>query len=159
MLIFCSIFGQVIFAELQGSPDMDISGWNIAGAAYTGDTGGDTDNFNNELILTEAVNSTSGAIFYSEPIDLGTCNQWNVKFDFRMYEGSAADGIAFCFLDVGRELIMANGITYNNCGGKKIQIYSGPGIIDAQALIMWEAHYGSPDYSIALLSTYNLTAN
>ena len=146
MLIFSSSysFSQVIFAELQGSPDMDISGWNLAGAAYTGDTDGDPDNFNNELILTNAVNSTSGAIFYSESIDLGTCNQWNVKFDFRMYEGSAADGIAFCFLDVPPTGFVsgggvgipstANGIkvvldTYNNCGGPNpgIQIYSGPG--------------------------------
>ena len=55
MLIFSSSysFSQVIFAELQGSPDMDISGWNLAGAAYAGDTDGDPDNFNNELILTE----------------------------------------------------------------------------------------------------------
>ena len=164
ILIFCSSYSisQVIFAELQGSPDMDITGWNIAGAAYTGDTGGDTDNFNNELILTDAVNSTSGAIFYSEPIDLGTCNQWNVKFDFRMYEGSAADGIAFCFLDVPPTGFVsgggvgipstANGIkvvldTYNNCGGPNpgIQIYTV--VLDimnvfqeSQALIMWEAH-------------------
>ncbi len=137
-------FTQVIFAELQGNPDMITTGWNITGAAYTGDTGGDADNFNNELILTDAVNSTSGAIFYSEPIDLGTCNQWNVKFDFRMFEGSAADGIAFCFLDVPPTGFVsgggvgipstANGIkvildTYNNCGGPNpgIQIYSGPG--------------------------------
>lgn len=137
-------FTQVIFAELQGNPDMITTGWNITGAAYTGDTGGDADNFNNELILTDAVNSTSGAIFYSQPIDLGTCNQWNVKFDFRMFEGSAADGIAFCFLDVPPTGFVsgggvgipstANGIkvildTYNNCGGPNpgIQIYSGPG--------------------------------
>ena len=146
IVALCSnnLFTQVIFAELQGVPDMITTGWNITGAAYTGDTGGDADNFNNELILTDAVNTTSGAIFYSEPIDLGTCNQWNVKFDFRMFEGSAADGIAFCFLDVPPTGFVtgggvgipstANGIkvildTYNNCGGPNpgIQIYSGPG--------------------------------
>ena len=72
MLIFSSSysFSQVIFMELQGSPDMDISGWNLAGAKfYTGDTDGDPDNFNNLFILTNAVNS-NGAIFYSESIDL-----------------------------------------------------------------------------------------
>jgi len=123
---------------------MNTTGWNLAGAAYTGDTGGDADAFNNELILTDNVGNTSGAIFYSQPIDLGTCNQWNVQFDFRMFEGTAADGIAFCFLDVPPTGFVAgggvgipstaNGIkvvldTYNNCGGPNpgIQIYSGPG--------------------------------
>ena len=135
---------QIIFAELQGSPIMNTAGWNLAGAAYTGDTGGDADAFNNELILTDNVGSSSGAIFYSQPIDLGTCNQWNVQFDFRMFDGTAADGIAFCFLDVPPAGFVtgggvgipstANGIkvvldTYNNCGGPNpgIQIYSGPG--------------------------------
>lgn len=180
MLIFSSSYSvsQVIFAELQGSPDMDISGWNLAGAAYTGDTDGDPDNFNNELILTDAVNSTSGAIFYSESIDLGTCNQWNVKFDFRMYEGSAADGIAFCFLDVPPTGFVsgggvgipstANGIkvvldTYNNCGGPNpgIQIYSGPGYNECIPGITSIDNVGgtlsflrSPDYSTAEIS-YN----
>lgn len=139
-----SVMSQFIFAELQGSPDMVTTNWNLTGAAYTGDTGGDADNFGNELILTDAINSSSGAAFYSQPIDLGTCNQWNVKFDFRMFEGSAADGIAFCFLDVPPTGFVsgggvgipstANGIkvildTYNNCGGPNpgIQVYSGPG--------------------------------
>ena len=139
-----ALMSQFIFAELQGSPSMVTTNWNLTGAAYTGDTGGDVDNFSNELILTDAINSSSGAAFYSQAIDLGTCNQWNVKFDFRMFEGSAADGIAFCFLDVPPTGFVsgggvgipstANGIkvildTYNNCGGPNpgIQIYSGPG--------------------------------
>ena len=147
LILICSnqyYNSQIIFAELQGSPLMNTTGWNLAGAAYTGDTGGDADAFNNELILTDNVGNTSGAIFYSQPIDLGTCNQWNVQFDFRMFEGTAADGIAFCFLDVPPTGFVAgggvgipstaNGIkvvldTYNNCGGPNpgIQIYSGPG--------------------------------
>lgn len=147
LILICSnqyYNSQIIFAELQGSPIMNTTGWNLAGAAYTGDTGGDADAFNNELILTDNVGNTSGAIFYSQPIDLGTCNQWNVQFDFRMFEGTAADGIAFCFLDVPPTGFVAgggvgipstaNGIkvvldTYNNCGGPNpgIQIYSGPG--------------------------------
>ena len=60
---------------------MITTGWNLAGAAYIGDTGGDADAFSNELILTDNVGNSSGAIFYSHPIDLGTCNQWNVQFD------------------------------------------------------------------------------
>jgi len=147
LLLICSnqyYNSQIIFAELQGSPAMITTGWNLAGAAYIGDTGGDADAFNNELILTDNVGNSSGAIFYSHPIDLGTCNQWNVQFDFRMFDGTAADGIAFCFLDVPPTGFVtgggvgipstANGIkvvldTYNNCGGPNpgIQIYSGPG--------------------------------
>ena len=33
-------------------------------------------------------------------LDLSTCNQWHVDFDFRAWEGNGADGLAFCFLDV-----------------------------------------------------------
>jgi gliding motility-associated-like protein len=90
----------LVFAELTGSPNVITTGWNLAGAAYSGDTGGDVNAFPDEIILTDAVNTSSGSIFYNEAIDLSTCYQWKVEFDFRMWEGSAADGIAFCFLDV-----------------------------------------------------------
>ena len=134
----------LVFAELVGSPNMNTSGWNLTGAAFTGDTGGDANVDPDELILTNNIGNSSGAIFYSQSIDLGTCYQWNVQFDFRMFDGSSADGIAFCFLDVPPTGFVsgggvgipstANGIkvvfdTYNNCGGAnpEIQIYSGPG--------------------------------
>src|SRR5262249_10853320 len=42
----------------------------------------------------------SGAVFYNQPINLSLCNKWIAEFDFRMYDGTGADGIAFCFLDV-----------------------------------------------------------
>jgi hypothetical protein len=90
----------LVFAELVGSPNMNTSGWNLTGAAFTGDTGGDANVDPDELILTNNIGNSSGAIFYSQSIDLGTCYQWNVQFDFRMFDGSSADGIAFCFLDV-----------------------------------------------------------
>ncbi len=90
----------LVFAELTGAPNVVTTGWSLAGAAYSGDTGGDANAFPDEIILTDAVNTSSGSIFYNEPIDLSTCYQWKVEFDFRMWEGSAADGIAFCFLDV-----------------------------------------------------------
>ncbi|MBM3429901.1 MAG: hypothetical protein FJX99_02825, partial [Bacteroidetes bacterium] len=134
----------LIFAELTGSPVVNTTGWNFTGATYAGDTGGDGDNFSDEIILTNAVNNSSGGIFYNESIDLSTCYQWKVEFDFRMWEGSAADGIAFCFLDVpptgfvngGGVGIPAasNGVfvildTYDNgCGANpEIQIYQGAG--------------------------------
>lgn len=84
-----------------------------------------------EIFLCGATNFQSGAIFYNQPIDLGICNKWVTEFDFRMYDGTGADGIAFCFLDVppvgfvkGAGLGIpstANGLkvcfdTYNNCG-------------------------------------------
>jgi len=89
-----------VFAELTGSPTMNTTGWDLTGNAYVGDTGGDTDGNSDELVLTNATNSQSGGIFYNQPIDLSTCFQWRVEFQFRMWEGNGADGIAFCFLDV-----------------------------------------------------------
>jgi len=134
----------LVFAEIQGSPIISTAGWNLTGAAAIGDTGGDTDSDPNELILTQNVGSSSGGIFYSQPIDLSTCYQWNAEFDFRMFDGTAADGIAFCFLDVPPAGFVsgggvgipgsANGIkvvfdTYDNgCGANpEIQIYNGIG--------------------------------
>jgi gliding motility-associated-like protein len=134
----------LIFAELTGSPNVNTTGWNLTGATYSGDTGGDANAFSDEIILTDAIGSSSGGIFYNQSIDLSTCFQWKVEFDFRMWEGSAADGIAFCFLDVpptgfvsgGGVGIPAasNGVfvildTYDNgCGANpEIQIYQGAG--------------------------------
>jgi gliding motility-associated-like protein len=144
----------LVFAELTGSPNIVTTGWNFSGAANSGDSGGDIDNFSNEIVLTDAINSSSGGIFFNESIDLSTCLQWKVEFDFRMWEGSAADGIAFCFLDVpptgfvsgGGVGIPAtsNGVfvildTYDNgCGiNPEIQLFQGtnydecsPGVIN-----------------------------
>jgi gliding motility-associated-like protein len=143
VVIFNKISAQtLVFAELTGSPNVLTTGWNLTGATYSGDTGGDADAFSDEIILTNAVNTSSGGIFYNQSIDLSTCYQWKVEFDFRMWEGSAADGIAFCFLDVpptgfvsgGGVGIPAasNGVyvildTYDNgCGtNPEIQIYQG----------------------------------
>ena len=142
ILPFASKTQTLVFAELTGSPTMNTTGWNLSGAAYTGDTGGDADLFSDELVLTNAINNSSGGIFYNQSIDLSTCYQWKVEFDFRMWEGSSADGIAFCFLDVpptgfvngGGVGIPAtsNGVfvildTYDNgCGtNPEIQIYQG----------------------------------
>jgi gliding motility-associated-like protein len=143
----------LIFAELTGSPTVNTTGWNLTGATYSGDTGGDANLFSDEIVLTDAINSSSGGIFYNQSIDLSTCYQWKVEFDFRMWEGSAADGIAFCFLDVpptgfvsgGGVGIPAssNGVfvildTYDNgCGANpEIQIYQGTGYNECGAGII-----------------------
>lgn len=145
LLITCYSESQtLIFAELTGSPLVNTTGWNLTGATYAGDTGGDADNFSDEIILTNAVGTSSGGIFYNQSIDLSTCYQWKVEFDFRMWEGNAADGIAFCFLDVPPSGFVngggvgipaaSNGVfvildTYDNgCGANpEIQIYQGAG--------------------------------
>ncbi len=129
MLFFSkSAIGQThIFAQLMGTP-VNTSGWNLQGRAKVGNIV--NSNFS-EIILCDATKSQSGAIFYNQPINLGICNKWVAEFDFRIYDGTAADGIAFCFLDVpptgfvqGSGLGIpstANGLkicfdTYNNCG-------------------------------------------
>lgn len=175
--MFCLILGvksnaqTLVFAQLSGSPTMNTTGWNLTGAAATGDTGGDANLDPDELILTNNVGNSSGAIFYSQAIDLGTCYQWNVQFDFRMYDGNSADGIAFCFLDVPPTGFVsgggvgipstANGIkvvfdTYNNCGGAnpEIQIYSGPGYNECIAGITTLNNVGG-NLNFLRSSTYN----
>lgn len=153
----CISYGAVsqtyVFAELSGSPNINTTGWNLTGNAFTGDTQGDADNFANELILTNASNGQSGGVFYSTPIDPSVCSNWTVEFDYRIWGGSAADGIAFCFLDVAPTGFVsgggvgipgtANGLkvvldTWNNCGGPnpELQIYSGVGYNECAAGII-----------------------
>lgn len=133
-----------IFAELNGNPVMNTTGWNLTGNAVVGNTNGTPDNNNNELILTQNLNTQSGGIFWQEAIDLNVCTKWFVDFEFRIFDGNGADGLAFCFLDVPPAGFVsgggvgipgsANGLkvvfdTFNNCGGPnpEIQIFSGVG--------------------------------
>ena len=156
-LFFCSVvvcfitfsgYAQTyVFAELSGTPTLNTAGWNLNGNAFVGDTPGDADNFFNELILTNAWNTQSGGVFYSTPIDPSICSNWTVEFEYRIWGGSAADGIAFSFLDVPPTGFVsgggvgipgsANGLkvildTWNNCGGPnpELQIYSGTGYFE-----------------------------
>lgn len=133
-----------IFGQLQGQPVVDTTGWTLSGTAVTGDTPGDTDTDNNELVLTPTTGNSSGAIFYNQPINLSQCTKWRVEFEFRIYDGNGADGLAFCFLDVPPSGFVsgggvgipatANGLKVvfdpydNGCGANpEIQIYSGIG--------------------------------
>jgi gliding motility-associated-like protein len=148
VLVFSSAskaFAQnFIFGQLQGSPVLNTSGWNLNGNAYVGDTPGDNDNFGNELILTNAAGNQSGGVFYSQPLNLGICSQWTVDFEYRIWGGSAADGLAFCFLQVPPAGFVAgggigipgtaNGLKIvldtwdNGCGANpELQIFSGIG--------------------------------
>ncbi|MGQ3014982.1 MAG: gliding motility-associated C-terminal domain-containing protein [Flavobacteriales bacterium] len=133
-----------VFGQLQGQPTMITTGWTMAGTAALGDTPGDSDPDNNELILTTAVGASSGAIFYNTPINLSQCTKWRVEFEFRIFDGNGADGLAFCFLDVPPSGFVsgggigipatANGLKVafdpydNGCGANpEIQVYNGPG--------------------------------
>jgi len=105
---------------------MNTSGWNLQGAARVANV---TGTGNSELLLCP-VNQLSGAAFFKQPINLSICSKWKAEFDFRLYDGTGADGLAFCFLDVppsgfvvGEGLgipATANGLkvcfdTWNNC--------------------------------------------
>ena len=133
-----------VFAQLNGSPNINTAGWNLTGNAYVGDTGGDVDASPNELILTNASGNQSGGVFYGTPINPLICSKWTVEFDYRIWGGSAADGLAFCFLDVPPSGFVsgggvgipgsANGLKIildtwdNGCGtNPEIQIFSGVG--------------------------------
>lgn len=135
-----------VFAQLQGSPTLNATGWNLTGAAYVGDTPGDNDGFSDELVLTNPIGTSSGGVFFSQPLNLTQCQKWTAEFEFRMFDGNGADGIALCFLDVPPAGFVngggvgipatANGLkvvfdTYNNVSGTdadpKIEIRYGAG--------------------------------
>jgi len=132
-----------VFASLSGFP-LNVDKWNLVADARVGDTNGDDDNNQDEIILCPAQLFRNGGLFYKEPIDLSICSKWAVSFEFRMFEGSSADGIAFCFLvNPPTGYIIGSGVgipqnprglmvvldTYNNCGGAnpELQIRYGNG--------------------------------
>jgi hypothetical protein len=76
---------------------MNTTGWNLVGDAHVGNVIGSADS---ELIICRDVFELTGAAFFAQPINLAFCKKWTAEFDFRMYDGTGADGMAFCFLDV-----------------------------------------------------------
>lgn len=86
-----------VFGQLTGSPNMITTGWNLTGNAHIGDTPGDVDAFNNEMLLTNNTTGQSGGVFYNTPINLSACQTWTVEFEYRIAGGNAADGLAFAF--------------------------------------------------------------
>ena len=133
-----------VFARLDGIP-MNTTGWTLNGEAAVKNVAFTN---NSELLLCSAKKYTSGAVFFNQPINLSICSRWKAEFDFRMNGGTAADGIAFNFLDTpptgfvwGEGLGIpsgANGLkvcfdTYNNCNTPtsskvpKIEIRYGAG--------------------------------
>jgi gliding motility-associated-like protein len=121
-----------VFAQLAGSP-VDTTGWNMTGSAALGNV---TGTGNSEVRLTGNVTQTNGSIYFRRLLNANLCNKWIVEFDFRIFDGTAADGLAFWYLDVppigfvnGSGLgipATANGLkvgfdTYNNCGAATTQ--------------------------------------
>ncbi len=145
-------YGQLfVFAQLQGAP-MNTTGWNLTGTAHVGNIKGTG---NSELILCTNGTGQTGSIFYNQPIDLSKCDQWKAEFDFRIFDGTAADGIAFCFLNVPPSgFVSGEGVgipaasdglkvvfdTYNNCASSsgyavpKIELRWGVGYNECTAL-------------------------
>lgn len=87
---------QYVFAQLKGAY-LKTDGWNLSGDAQVANV---TGNNLAELLLCTNNRTRSGAAFYSQPINLSICNKWKAEFDFRIFDGTGADGLAFCFLDV-----------------------------------------------------------
>lgn len=87
-----------VFAQLSGDP-VNTSGWNLVGAASIGATAWNTNpNARDEVILTRAQGNQSGGAFFNTPINITNCQIWTAEFDFRMFDGTNADGMTFCFL-------------------------------------------------------------
>lgn len=97
MRVACVQAQNFEFATLGGYPQMNTNGWTLAGMAYTGSTPAG-DGTPSELILTNAVNTTSGAVFFNTPVDISRCQTWVAEFDYRIWGGTGADGIGFFFL-------------------------------------------------------------
>lgn len=123
-----------IFAQLKGTP-IDTTGWNFAGAAQLGNIKYSN---NSEVIVCPNSLTQSGAAFFRTPLNLTKCRKWIAEFDFRIYDGTTADGLAFCFLDdppsnyvTGGGLgvpATANGLkvcfdSYPNCFPQNFDIY------------------------------------
>jgi gliding motility-associated-like protein len=142
-LVGNNLFAQDFeFARLSGTP-INTTGWNLQGNARVGNSPGSAGN--SEIILTDPINTQSGAVFYNTPINLSQCKKWVAEFEYRINDGTIADGIAFCYLDVPPSGFVsgggigipatANGLkvvidTWLNCGSDaipKLQIRWGTG--------------------------------
>jgi|GEM_PF-716257 len=95
-----SIYSQTnLFASIQGTTSLDTANWHFNGDAALGDTGGDSDSYPNEVVLTPNQADKFGQVFFKTPVNLATCTKWKVEFEMRMYDGSGADGIVFCAIN------------------------------------------------------------
>ena len=119
LILTVQIHAQIdTFATLIGAP-VNTTGWNMVGQAkiakvkYTDSS--------EVLLCPTNTTFTSGGIFYNQPINLAKCSRWVADFDFRIFDGNAADGLTFCFLDkppAGFVIGQGLGIPQNSSGLK-----------------------------------------
>jgi gliding motility-associated-like protein len=149
-----SLFAQTfVFAEINSGNNFNLNGWNLTGNAQAADTPGDADAIPDEILLTNNGSFESGGVFFQTAINPLICSKWTVEYDYRIWGGSAADGLAFCFLDVPPAGFVSgggvgipgtsNGLkvvfdTFNNCGAPnpEMQIYYGQGYNECAAGIV-----------------------
>lgn len=95
-LALCTIGGwgvahsQGFNFDLTGNP-VDTTGWNMSDDSYID---------NDQIVLTDAVGTQAGYIYYRQAQNLANCSQFTVKFDFKISNSSTppADGIAFWYI-------------------------------------------------------------
>jgi len=159
-------FAQMnIFAELVGNPVV-TTGWSITHDAIIQ---------NDEVVLTPAQNHKTGTIFFLTPIDFSSGGKFVVDFEFRMYGGNAADGIALNVLTqlpnpngsywgggigvdpnaTGLKVVFDtyNNDSYNNTPNPEIQVVNGTGYseenIPLSNRITNQTYLRSPSYQPA----------
>ena len=81
---------QTFNALLTGNP-VDVTGWTLGGNAAV-----NTDHIN----LTTATTGQVGYAYYSTPVNLSSCSEFSVSFEFQVSNSSfpTADGIAFWYI-------------------------------------------------------------
>lgn len=134
-LAFTSARSQThVFAQLQGSP-MVTTGWNMTGSAAVS---------NDELVLTTPNNGLSGSIFYGQQLNLALCQKWTAEYEFRMFDGNGADGIALCFLETPPSGFISGGMVGlpDSCNGLKIVLDTYNNRDDRPADPIIEIRYG-----------------
>lgn len=125
---------QYVLEQLTGNP-VNTNGWTLVGSAAV----------NGDNILITSTSGGVGAIYVANPINLNICTGWTAEFDYRMFDGSGADGIAMWFLQTpptgfggGGSVGMPanpNGVAVlldqydNGCGDNSIQIFCGNGTV------------------------------
>ena len=88
---FCGNVSAQFSATLAGYP-LVTTGWNVGGDAVVVDS---------TIRLTPSSTTQTGYVYYNTPVNLTTCAQFTVDFDFKIVASpgtAVADGIAFWYI-------------------------------------------------------------
>jgi len=96
LLLYClftySIGNCQFSVDLAGYP-LTTTGWNTSTEGYALDS---------EFVITDPIDNQASYIYYDSAVNLTTCSQFTVKFDFQIAQDPAgdciADGIAFWYI-------------------------------------------------------------